>query len=157
MVDVRGHGLTILKRINLKMSTYLRSIQETGLKFVNAQDRSSANFTGQMELAHLLYEVTKHDVHFGESIVEMQEACEAVTVIFQKGNPGRFDIVIGADHWASRTRKLAFGADESSKAVRALGKRAAWYTIPQDSEDDQWVKWCTVAGRRMILTRSTSG
>ena len=171
-VDVRGHGLTILQRMNLEEAARTRSTREAGLKFVNSQDQSSADFpvgsgngfTGQIEimrgeLAHLLYEATKHDVQyfFGESIREMQEDCEGVTVMFQECSPRRFDIVIGADGWSSTTRRLAFGADVSAKAVRSLEQWAAWYTIPQDSGDDHWAKWYTAPGRRMILTRPTSG
>jgi 2-polyprenyl-6-methoxyphenol hydroxylase-like FAD-dependent oxidoreductase len=170
-VDVRGHALKILQYMNVEDEIKKKSTHEKGLRFVDSDNVSWADFpvadgtgfTSELEimrgdLGNVLYEASKDvpgvEYVFGESISALSEDAHGVTVDFENGMPTRqFDIVVAADGWASRTRKLAFGADDSRTAVKDLGQWAAWYTIPHAPSDSDWARWYNAPGKRMILLR----
>lgn len=170
-VDVRGHGLTILQRMGVEAAVRAKTTNEQGLRFVDSDNVSWADFsvgdgkgfTSEIEimrgdLGNVLYEAGKDlpgvEYVFGESISALAEDAEGVEVHFENGLASkRFDIVVAADGWASRTRKLAFGAAESREAVNDLGQWAAWYTIPHAPSDSNWARWYNAPGKRMILLR----
>jgi len=170
-VDVRGHGLTILKRMGVEEAVRAQTTHEQGLRFVDSENASWADFpvgsgqgfTSEIEimrgdLGNVLYEASKNmpgvKYVFGDSISALREDADGVAVDFENNTASqRFDVVVAADGWASRTRKLAFGPDESRAAVRDLGQWAAWFTIPHAPSDSDWARWYNAPGKRMILLR----
>jgi len=168
-VDIRGHGLTVLRRMGVEDAIRAKMTHEKGLRFVDAHNRSWADFpvgqgdsfTGEIEimrgdLATILYERTKTeaDFVFGESIESLQEDDNGVHVSFENGLPARrFDVVIAADGWASRTRSLAFGPEISEDAIKSLHQWTAWCTVSADTSDAHWARWYNATGRRMVLLR----
>jgi 2-polyprenyl-6-methoxyphenol hydroxylase-like FAD-dependent oxidoreductase len=60
-------------------------------------------------------------VRMGRSLLTLSQRGETVTVEFDDGSTGRYDLVLGADGIHSQVRKLVFGAD----GVRRLGQ-VAW-------------------------------
>ncbi|CAK4031791.1 related to salicylate 1-monooxygenase [Lecanosticta acicola] len=170
-VDVRGHGLTVVQRMGLEDTIRSRATNEKGLRFVDSNDTVKAEFpvgegegfTGDIEilrgdLAGVLYDRTRGigeiEYVFGERVSHLVEGNDGIHVEFENGLPGmRVDAVIAADGWASRTRKLAFGANVSKDAVKDLGQWAAWFTIPRSETDSRWARWYNAPGKRMMLLR----
>lgn len=136
---------------------------------INAQGHCSvqfpvadgSGFTGGIEivrgeLVSLLWEATSSKVKyiFGESIDTLSSSHKGIDVTFtNSGRAEHFDIVIGADGWASTTRKLAFGHDISDKAMQPLGRWVVWFDIPRVSGDGEWARWYVAPGKRMLLLR----
>ncbi|EME46001.1 hypothetical protein DOTSEDRAFT_147855 [Dothistroma septosporum NZE10] len=171
-VDIRGHGLTVLQRMGVEDAIRESSTQEKGLRFVDANNRSWADFpvddgkgfTSDIEimrgdLANILYEHSKRHAqyHFGDSIKSMSEDSDGVDVHLESGKTIRADVVIAADGWNSTTRKLAFGSEVSNSSINDLGQWTAWLTIPPAETDTSWARWYNAPGKRMILIRPDAG
>jgi 2-polyprenyl-6-methoxyphenol hydroxylase-like FAD-dependent oxidoreductase len=169
-VDVRGLGLEVLTRMGVDEAVRGRMTQEEGVVFVNAANRSMAEFpvdksgknlsmTAEVEimqgnLAEFLYEYTKNDVdcQFKDSIEQIDEEDEKVIVHFKSGSKQEYDLVVAADGLYSQTRKLMFGEAQSS-AVMSLGQYVSWFSIPRGERDGDWARWYNAPGRRLILLR----
>lgn len=72
----------------------------------------------------------------GRCIAGLEQDRDGVTILFEDGDSGRWDLVIAADGIRSRTRDLAFGS-MAAGAVRPLGYAvAAWHapglTVPEN-------------------------
>lgn len=168
-VDIRGHGITLIRRMGVEAAIRSQITHEKGMMFVDDQNRNKGafpvgdgkGFTSELEimrghLANILYEATKNDVEylFGDCIKTITEDAGGVEVDFENGLPRkRFDVLVGCDGWASRTRKLAFGSEVSNAAVNDLGLWTCYYTLPYAPEDDGWARWFLAPRRRSILFR----
>lgn len=168
-VDIRGHGLTVIRRMGLEDTVRSKTTHEKGLRFVNAQNISRADFpvddgqgfTSDIEIMRgdlglILYEATKGKVRymFEESIKSISEKADHIDVEFEHGSPTKpFDVVVAADGWSSRTRKLAFDSNVTRYCLNDLGQWAAWFTIPHKHSDTDWARWYNATGKRMILLR----
>lgn len=168
-VDIRGHGITLIKRMGVEGAIRSRVTNERGMMFVDDQNQNKGafpvgdgkGFTSELEimrghLASILYEATKDDAEylFGDCVKTIKEDERGVEVEFENGLASRrVDVLVGCDGWASRTRKLAFGSDVSTAAVNDLGLWTCYYTIPYQPEDDGWARWFLAPQRRSILFR----
>lgn len=81
------------------------------------------------ELAATLYRAIEGSVEilFGDAVSSIVEHPHAVEVTFERGEPRVFDLVIGADGLHSRTRALAFGAENHFE--RYLGLKVAAFAV----------------------------
>ena len=144
-IDVRGAGKLVAQRMGLESAIRSRSTHEDGIRFVDAQDRTQAEFgigafggNGPVaeleilrgELAKLLIEHSRQAVNyrFGDSIAALEELPHGVNVRFEQGGEEMFDLVIGAEGVGSHTRKLVFG-DEVKR--RSFNLYTAYFTIPR--------------------------
>ncbi|MEV5310295.1 FAD-dependent monooxygenase [Streptomyces sp. NPDC052610] len=82
------------------------------------------------ELAKIMYERTQDCVEyvFGDSIAALTDDGDGVHVVFDKGAPRRFDLVVGADGLHSNTRRLVFG--DESRYLRFLDHYVAGFPVP---------------------------
>ncbi|KEF51355.1 uncharacterized protein A1O9_12504 [Exophiala aquamarina CBS 119918] len=167
-IDIRGHGLTIIERMDLQDEVRAKKTNEKGLRFVDAQDRGRAEFpvgdgkgfTGEIEimrgdLAIILYEATKKDVEyvFGDYVKGYKESGHGLEVEFTHGHPTRkFDLLIAADGWSSKTRRIAF-PDINDSCVKPLGQWGAWFSLPRQPSDSGWARWYNAPKSRMLLVR----
>ncbi|MEO7110097.1 MAG: FAD-dependent monooxygenase, partial [Polyangiaceae bacterium] len=143
-VDIRGAALEVIEQMNLR--DRLRPLETDTLSnaVVNARGRVFGRVArgfgvideGDVEihrgdLAQSLYEVTRANVtyRFGDSIVSLEQSESSVSVAFESGEHGEYDIVVGADGVHSRTRALAFGKEESA-FVHDMGNSMAIFTVP---------------------------
>ncbi|WP_051468058.1 FAD-dependent monooxygenase [Actinomadura oligospora] len=145
-VDFRGEAhLRILREMGV-LDDIRREQTHTGaMVYVNANGKKLASmpadlFAGDVEilrgdLARILFEKTAPYTRyvFGDSIARMDEERVAgestgVTVTFDSGAVGRYDLVIGADGLHSGVRRLAFGPEEDH--VSHLGLYCAIFTVP---------------------------
>ncbi|GAA4209027.1 FAD-dependent monooxygenase [Microbispora amethystogenes] len=138
-VDFRGEAhLSILRRMGILDDIERARTGMGSMSYVNSAGRPLAElpadlFAGDVEilrgdLARILYDATKEHTEyvFGDSVTSLAEDADGVTVTFERGEPRRFDLVVGADGLHSTTRRLAFGPEEDY--VRHLGVYCAIFT-----------------------------
>ncbi|MEV7807641.1 FAD-dependent monooxygenase [Microbispora sp. NPDC088329] len=138
-VDFRGEAhLSILRRMGILDAVERARTGMGSMSYVNSTGKPVAElpadlFSGDVEilrgdLARILYDATKERTEyvFGDSVTSLTEDADGVTVTFERGEPRRFDLVIGADGLHSTTRRLAFGPEEDY--VRHLGLYCAIFT-----------------------------
>lgn len=84
------------------------------------------------ELASILHEATRDtvDYRFGDSITAVEDTRDGVRVAFSHGEPGVFDLVVGADGLHSNVRRLVFGDEATYR--RYIGGYFAVFTVPDD-------------------------
>jgi 2-polyprenyl-6-methoxyphenol hydroxylase-like FAD-dependent oxidoreductase len=138
-VDFRGDAhRTVLERMGVLNDIRREQTQMGAEDFVDARGRRRASLpaeamSGDLEilrgdLGRILYEHTRDHVEFvfDDSIVSLVEDEGGVNVTFERGEPRRFDLVIGADGLHSTVRGLRFGPD--SAYLRDLGYYVAIFT-----------------------------
>ncbi|CZT22162.1 related to salicylate 1-monooxygenase [Ramularia collo-cygni] len=168
-VDIRGHGISLVRRMGVEAAVRSHITNEKGMMFVDDLNRNKGafpvgdgkGFTSEVEimrghLASVFYDATKDDVEyvFGECVKTIKEDTDGVEVEFENGLPSRrVDVLVGCDGLGSRTRKLAFGSEISNAAINDLGLWSCFYTIPYQPEDDGWARWFLLPLRRSILFR----
>jgi 2-polyprenyl-6-methoxyphenol hydroxylase-like FAD-dependent oxidoreductase len=132
-VDVRGPALAVAERMGIVPRLRQAATGNTGLSFVNAEGRRLARMdlggaqrAGEIELprgdlASILYETCRDhaELLLDDSIAALRQDGHGVEVTFERAEPRRFDLVIGADGLHSTTRRLAFGAQGG--IVRHMG------------------------------------
>jgi 2-polyprenyl-6-methoxyphenol hydroxylase-like FAD-dependent oxidoreductase len=154
-VDLFGAGVDVMDRMDLGEAVYearTRSEQLTlyrdGKRPITVElARLNAGISSRHveilrgELTRLLYDATRERVEyiFGDSIATLDDDGSGVDVTFERGQPRRFDLVIGADGMHSAVRRLAFGPEESMR--RPLGGYLAVYSMPDELD----------LGSRMLL------
>lgn len=171
-VDIRGPGVDVICKLGLEPDIKARHTTETGIAFMNSKGETAATFaaTGDAkrqsasseyeilrgDLAGLLLDGVEKakengaqaDIVYGEYIdfMEEREDGSGVDVYFANGKVSnqRFDVVVGADGIASKTRSLMFGKEDLREHVKPSGLYLGFYSIPRISEDDSLWKWCQV-------------
>ncbi|WP_378737828.1 FAD-dependent monooxygenase [Nocardia brasiliensis] len=120
-VDFRGESMTVLERMGIldevrKFSTGIRDSEVVDSLGHHVVTMPSAIFAGELEvlksdLSDLLYDQTKGETEylFDNSIKAVAEDEDGVLVSFERGEPRRFDLVVGADGMYSKVRSLVFG------------------------------------------------
>lgn len=127
-VDLRGHGIAVLKRMGLEEAFRAKSAPEQGLQIVDRSGRRRAyfpvnksgegqqGFTSDYEIMRccfcdLFYERTNTQAKyiFGTSIEILMQEDDGVHVVFAHGTTGISDLVVGADGQWSRKRKMMLG------------------------------------------------
>ncbi|KAI9931991.1 hypothetical protein ASPWEDRAFT_40183 [Aspergillus wentii DTO 134E9] len=168
-IDLRGHGIEVMKRMGLEEIFRSKAVAEKGLQFVDAHGKQRAffavnakeglqSFTTDYEimrgdLCRILYDATKDNVQyiFGVSVESLAQDAQRVNVHFSNGKQDTFDLVVGADGQSSRTRRMIVDADKPDP-FRFLGLYTAHMTIPR--EDDEYVSSIFHApGKRSVFTR----
>jgi 2-polyprenyl-6-methoxyphenol hydroxylase-like FAD-dependent oxidoreductase len=173
-IDLRGHGIEVMKRMGLEKAFRSKSAPEQGLQVVDKSGRRRAyfpanksgkgqqNFTSDFEimrgdLCEILYDAIKNQVKvvFGTSIESFEENDSSVEVRFTDGNIDQFDLVVGADGQGSRTRKMMLGSDTADAFFPLGGSYIAYFTIPRPiHEGEEYIATVYMApGNRAMMTR----
>lgn len=173
-VDIREAGVDVIRKLGLEPAIKARHTTETGISFLNSKGTVAATIaaTGdaQSQSATSEYEILRGDlaglllegvsdaanngadvnVVYGESVESIKERTDGsgVDVSFAGGKLSRrrFDVVVGADGIASKTRSLMFGKDDWRDEIKPSGLYIAFFSIPRLPEDDTTWKWCQIAG-----------
>ncbi len=140
-VDFRGEAhLSVLERMGILTDIRAAQTHMGAMAYVNSSGREVSRmpadvFSGDVEilrgdLGRILYDATRQRTEyvFGDSISALDEDADGVTVSFERGEPRRFDLVVGADGVHSTVRSLAFGPEEAY--VRPTGLYSAIFTTP---------------------------
>ncbi|KAF3397524.1 Uncharacterized protein DPV78_008127 [Talaromyces pinophilus] len=172
-IDIRGHGIEVLKRMGLEKAFRNVSVKEQGLEFVNSTGKVVAYFpanrTGEGlqsfttdfeimrgDLIRLLYDNVKDRVQyvFGTTVQSFEQLDDSVEVRLSNGHKDRYDLLIGADGQWSHTRKQMLGP-RAEDAMHFLGVYAGYFTIPRQIENGETYHGTAyiAPGQRLLFSR----
>ncbi|RGP81145.1 FAD binding domain [Fusarium longipes] len=175
-VDLRGHGIEVLKRMGLETAFRDISVTEEGLQFVNSNGKVVAyfptnrtgkglqSFTTDFEIMRgdfikLLYENIKDRVRFvfGTTIDKFEQLDDGVKVWLSNGQENRYHLLVGADGQWSRTRRQMLG-NGVKDPIHFLGVYAGYFTVPRHIKDGEaYIGTAYIApGKRMLFSRRHS-
>ncbi|KAK4545760.1 hypothetical protein LTR36_002714 [Oleoguttula mirabilis] len=176
-VDLRGHGIEVMRRMGLEPAFRSKAAPERGLQVVDKSGKRRAyfpanksgqglqSFTSDFEimrgdLCRLLHDAAKElgaKYVFGTAAESFTENGSAVEVRFTNGKMDRFDLWVGADGQGSHTRKMMRGPD-TADAFYPLGDYVAYFTIPQPiQQGEEYIATMYMApGGRGVMTRRHS-
>lgn len=131
-VDFKGRThLGVLTSMGILDEVRRRQTGRTDVTIVDADGMPRARISGDWlggdveilrgDLAAILYERTadRCEYLFGDSVAALDDTGDGVTVRFERAEPRRFDLVVGADGIHSRVRRCVFGPERDH--VRFLG------------------------------------
>ncbi len=126
-VDIEGETIEIFRRMGLADTVRAKALPPRGFEFKDADDATLRSIgIGADPTAHERYEIHRDDlldilsgavkdeveVMFGQSIVELNDRSDGVSVTFNTGDTRDYALVFGCDGNRSNTRKLVFGDGE---------------------------------------------
>ena len=177
-IDLRGHGIEVLKLMGLDEAFRAKAAPEQGIQVVdksgrrrgyfpaNTSGKGTQNFTSEYEimrgdLCRIMHDVTKDRVEyiFGTSVESFEEKDGAVDVRFSDGKTGKYDLLIGADGQGSRTRRMMLGSGAADAFVPiGDGEYIAYFTIPRPMQEGEgYTSTFYLATRnRWVLTRRSN-
>jgi 2-polyprenyl-6-methoxyphenol hydroxylase-like FAD-dependent oxidoreductase len=164
-IDVNGPARQIARKMGIEEAIRAANTGEIGLQFIGQNNQAVASFpkegavsgTQELEilrgdLVSILYESTKQNVtyRFGDSITNLEQHPDEVTVTFSSGKTENFQFVVAADGVRSSTRRLVFGEEP---VFNYLGLYTAYLTIDRRPTDTNWWRWYTAIDRRVLMLR----
>ncbi|KAG9566917.1 2-polyprenyl-6-methoxyphenol hydroxylase-like oxidoreductase, partial [Aureobasidium melanogenum] len=180
-IDIRGGGKHVAEKLGLTQEIKRATTGEEGVKFVDANNRIWAQFaadkTGKVEtgtsdveilrgrLAEVLLKQVKAvskdaearggkgiEFIFDDSIEGLEQDGEKVHVRLAKAGRRTYDLVVGADGLQSKTRKLAWGAEQEGclKSLRMFG---AFFSTTKEEADGDWRSWYHAPGGVSVMLR----
>ncbi|KAM0425707.1 hypothetical protein ACHAPT_008954 [Fusarium lateritium] len=173
-LDLRGHGVQVLKRMGLEQAFRAKQAPEEGMQVVDKSGRRRAFFpankTGKGlqafttdyeimrgDLVRLIHDATKDQVKyvFGSSVESIENGHDSVQVRFADGKEDRYDLLVGADGQGSRTRRMMLGSKANDGFYPLKGDFVGYFTSPRPiKEGEEYIATVYIApGRRGIMTR----
>ncbi|MEU8261892.1 FAD-dependent monooxygenase [Micromonospora sp. NPDC048999] len=158
-VDVRGPAVPVIEAMGLLERLRAAATSVTGallldaagapiarLPMVGAAGRTEVEIP-RADLAAILQQAVADDVElrYDDTITALAEDAGGVDVTFARGEPQRFDLVVGADGLHSTVRRLAFGPE--AEHVRHLGMWVAGLPLGGPADDPQHVLLHNTPGR----------
>jgi 2-polyprenyl-6-methoxyphenol hydroxylase-like FAD-dependent oxidoreductase len=171
-VDVRGPAVDVAERMGVMARIRQASTHMTGISFVDATGRrvGGVNLRALQEaagsrevelprgdLASILYQASRDHVEFlfNDTIVALDQDEHGVGVTFDRAQPRRFDLVVGADGLHSAVRRLAFGPE--ADFVRHMGIYVATATWESPSFTAAMRLDGSIGGGREVVMYNTPG
>ncbi|MGC1213062.1 MAG: FAD-dependent monooxygenase [Micromonospora sp.] len=165
-VDVRGPALPVVEAMGLMPRLRAAATPVTGMRVVGATgaqittiplpaSRSAAGNpeleVPRADLAAILHDAAAGDAEFryDDTVTALAQDDSGVDVTFERGAPGRFDLVIGADGLHSTVRRLAFGPEAGY--VQHLGVYVATLPLGEPADDPHDVLMYNTPGRLISL------
>ncbi|KAM0351691.1 hypothetical protein ACHAPU_002701 [Fusarium lateritium] len=115
-IDLRGHGVEVLKLMGFEQAFRSKAVEEQGLECVNSTGTRTAYFPANksgkgLQAFTTEYEIMRgelcridHDAIqgrakyvFGKTVKSFDQTEESVKVLFSDGEEGEYDLLIGAD------------------------------------------------------------
>ncbi len=167
-VDLRGAGRTVVDRMGLLAAVRDVAVHQRGIAWIADDGRITARmqadaFGGEGivseievlrgDLTALLHAATGSDTEylFDDTVTALEQDADGVQVTFERSEPRRFDLVIGADGQHSAVRALA-GPSEA-ECAKPLGCYTCWFTTPAEIDIDDWFLMYNVPGGRVASIR----
>lgn len=163
-IDIRGDARDVVERMGLLQAVRDQGTGETGMRFVDAHDRTRARFgaegdgmTAELEilrgdLSRILVEASadRAGYRFGDAVERIDDDGDGVDVTFAGGGRERFDLVLAAEGVSSSTRTMLFGDGVQRKPYDLY---MGYFTIPRGGGDVQDARWYSAPGGRSVLLR----
>ena len=169
-----------MKMMRIDEAVQARLCHEPGTRMIDSQGRSRAyvpaNTSGEGkqtmtseyeiirgDLVNILYDETKNrdnvayifDCGIKTLMQEERVVGGKVHVTFSNGEEGEYDIVIGADGVASKTRSLMLGLSFPDPC-QDLGMHISFFTAPAMKGDTNDFMICHIPGGKIIMVRKDS-
>ena len=172
-IDIRGHGVEVMKRMGLEPAFRACAIAEQGLGFVNSAGTQKAyfpantsgegvqGFTTEYEimrgdLCRLMHDPIQDRVRylFGKTVQSYTQKGETVHALFSDGQEETFDLLVGADGLWSHTRRSMLGPGVLDP-VTFLGAYSAYFTAPVPQQPGEAYNGTVylASDRRILFTR----
>ncbi|KAI5859291.1 hypothetical protein GGS23DRAFT_586453 [Durotheca rogersii] len=180
-VDLRAHGVPMMQKMGIEAAVRAASVPEAGTQLVDVRGRVKAffpaersgtgmqSFTSEYEimrgdLVRILYGLTetRRNVRhlFGATVDAFTQDDERdpdgkVHVRFADGRSEDYDLVVGADGAASKTRKMMLGPGAPDPRFRR-GSYIGYFSVPAAPGDSDRGTFCHLPGRdvsRVVGTR----
>ncbi|KAI3332540.1 hypothetical protein F4824DRAFT_514361 [Ustulina deusta] len=177
-LDLRGHGIEVMKRMGLQEVFGAQVAPEKGMRLVDKRGRQRAffpattsrdgvqNFTTEFEIMRGDFCRILHDAAvkrgakfvFGTSIERLDDNGTSVEVRFADGKDDSFDLVVGADGLNSRTRKMMLGPGVDDGLRPLDGLVAGYFNMPRPmQEGEEYLATFYLApGRRGLMIRRSN-
>lgn len=182
-IDIRGSGLTIIRKLGLETLVRSATTGEEGVELVDTHNQVWAAFgadksgktstpTADIEilrgrLAEICWlrskqlsdEVQKDggagiEYLSGDYLAELNQDGGEVKVRYTKsGKTQTFDLVVGADGLQSQIRNLAWGPEGEDNRLKRLGMYGGFFSMPRGPTDSSWRRWYHAPGRRGLMVR----
>lgn len=161
-IDIRGTARQVIERMGLVEPVRKARSGARGMAFIDESGKRVASLGMDVfgpsggpaaewallrtDLARILHDEIRDDVDyvFGDAITEVRQDEDGVTVAFEKGESGRFDLLVGADGVHSAVRRLTFGPDD--RYIRDLDSFIALFSLASDVDLDGWQLMYTMPG-----------
>lgn len=178
-IDIRGHGIEVMRRMGLEQAFRDVAVRETGIEVVdsagrrwgwfpaNTSGKGPQSITSEWELMRGDMCRVMHDASkkwgaryvFGKSVGAFEEGSAAqgpggVDVTFSDGSKGRFDLMVGADGASSRTRRMMLSPNKD--VIQYMEESIAYFTLPSEQkpgEDRRGTGYFTTGGRGVLVRR----
>lgn len=165
-VDLRGAAREAAERMGIMADVRRAHIGTRGLSYVNSANKPVASMSSDLlgdsggaiaeieilrgDLIRILY-AAAGDVEyiFDDSLTAISQGDEGVRVTFERGEPRRFDLVVGTDGLHSNVRALAFG--DELEFVRDLGAYVSIFTTPNHFDLDDWELMYSTPGKTAAM------
>jgi 2-polyprenyl-6-methoxyphenol hydroxylase-like FAD-dependent oxidoreductase len=153
VIDFWGRGFDVAEKMGILTKIKREGYDIKELRLVNSRGKRVGGLNAEVfrsatggryvsiprgELAKIIFEALgdRCETVFGDSVTKIEPDESEVRVSFERTEPRRFDIVIGADGLHSVVRKLVFGKQDLFE--KYLGYRVAAFTVrgyrPRDEE-----------------------
>ena len=182
-IDIRGAGITIIRKLGLETAIRASTTGEVGVKWVDEHNQVwaalGADRTGELstptadieilrgrlaELCWLRSESISEQVKadggagidfiWGDYLSEVDQDGSKVHVKFAKSGQRRsYDLVVDADGLQSGLRKLVWGQDSDRDHLKSLDTHAWFFSMPKGPTDTDWRRWFHAPGRRNVMLR----
>ena len=162
-IDLRGAARGVADRMGILDQVRQAHVGTRGLAYVDAASKRLASMPADLlgdsggaiaeleilrgDLVDIFYQATRDDVEylFDDAVTELAQGDDGVKASFQRGQPRRFDLVVGADGLHSGVRSLAFGPEAAF--VRHLGAYVSSFTTTSHLDLDGWELLYSVPGK----------
>ncbi|KAL4789314.1 hypothetical protein BDV19DRAFT_32959 [Aspergillus venezuelensis] len=185
-IDIRGVGVTIIRKLGLEAQVRASTTGEEGVQLVDEHNRvwsqNRVDKSGKIQmptsdieilrgrLAELCWKNSQRvsaeaeregaspiEYVFGDYLDKITQDDNQVHVHFAKSGETRsFDLLVGADGMQSRTRKMVWGEAGEKGRLKRIGMYAGFFSIPREEQDGKWRRWFHAPGRRGIMLRPDS-
>ena len=155
-IDIRGPAIEIIKKMNLEQAIRSCHTTEEGTSFLDTAGRIFAQFSAgdsftaeyeilRADLSSLFLEITNNlsnvQYIYGDSIRSLDQMGAAIDVTFVGGSKETFDLVVAADGFSSRTRRLILDEQLLNDGYKFLGQYIAFFSIPSLLRDPKMWQW----------------